>query len=137
MLDGAQVKAALLVVTEDVQGQATNTRCGRSGWLVYEPAKSSALEDDLIQRGIFWREEDARLFAIAPRLQEFVARAAEGICHKSGFKGCQNPYCEACEARAILSGGECPCAVGKRERGVSWISCLCQKSAYGSRWINS
>lgn len=99
MLNNERVKAERLVVTEDTQGRATNTRCGLHGWLVFTPATSSALEDDLVQRGIFWRKDDAELFAMAPQLKEFVERAARGICHKSDFQ-----YCEVCEARAILRG---------------------------------
>ena len=64
--------APALIVTADVQGRATNTRCGRDGWLVYTPASGPALDQDLIQRGLFWRKHDADIFAATPILVRAV-----------------------------------------------------------------
>ena len=35
------------------------------GWITFIPAKSPALQDDLVQMGIFWHEENARFYADA------------------------------------------------------------------------
>lgn len=71
----------MLIVTEDVQSRSTNGRPGPDGWLVYEPAKSERLEDDLVQRGLFWTKEDAGLFAAAPAMLEALKVAELALCH--------------------------------------------------------
>lgn len=66
MSDGSAPELSTpLEVSEDVQ-----ERVGPESYVVYEPATGPELENDLVQRGIFWHEEHAELFAAAPELRD-------------------------------------------------------------------